>query len=327
MKTAPFIAVMITAGTLAAGCAGASRIEFVEKADRIDVTAGGKAVTSYIYGNDPNMVLAEADRLLTRPILYPIYSPSGIRVTRHFPLEKLEGESADHQHHTGLFLAYDEVGDEKGFWGNSKTPLPAIKHVRTASKKDGVLSVVLNWLGKDGGVILEEKRDMAFSANEGRYVIDFSIDLVARQDSVTFHDTKEGMFAIRVADWLREKEGTGEYLSSNGQRTEQQVWGRRGRWMRLQGKKDGRTVGVAILNHPSSVNFPTYWMARGYGLFSANPLGQYIYQRHHKYDSPQRLDLALEKGQTAHFGFRVVIYEGDMPPEKLEQLYADFAGG
>jgi len=320
------IAVLVTAGILTAGCGSACRIEFVEKPDRIDVVACGRPVTSYIYGNDLNLVLAEPDRLLTKPILYPLYSPSGSKVTRRFPLESIEGESTDHPHHTGLFFAYDEIGEDKGFWNNSSTSLPAIKHVRTVRKKDGVISVELHWLGKDGGVLLEEKRDMAFAADEGRYIIDFYISLTAERDNITFHDTKEGMFAIRVADWLREKDGTGEYLSSNGQRTEKEVWGRRGRWMRLQGKKNGKTVGVAILNHPSSVNFPTYWMARSYGLFSANPLGQYIYQRHHKYDNPQRLDLTLEKGQTAPFGFRVVIYEGDMPPEKLEQLYADFAG-
>jgi hypothetical protein len=327
MKTSPVITVLIAAATLIAGCGSAARIEFVERPDRIDVTADGRHVTSYVYGNDPNMVLVETDRLLTKPVLYPLYSPSGIRVTRHFPLEKLEGESADHQHHTGLYFTYDEVGEEKGFWGNSKTPLPAIKHVRTVRKGNGALSVVLHWLGKDGGVVLEETRDMAFGASEGRYIIDFSIDLAAENKTAVFHDTKEGMFAIRVADWLREKGGTGQYLSSNGETTEKNVWGKRARWMRLQGQKDGKTVGIAILNHPASANFPTYWMARGYGLFSANPLGQYVYQRHHKYDPPQRLDLTLKKGQTAHFGFRVVIYEGDMTPEKIEEIYADFAGG
>jgi hypothetical protein len=322
------LTVLLIVSSLAAGPGRAAPIKFVEKPDRVDVLAGGMKLTSYIYGNDPNLELAEAGRLLTKPVLYPLYSPSGIKVTRCFPVEKAEDETTDHPHHTGLYFAYDEVGDEKGFWNNSKTPLPAIRHVRTVKKeggrRSGTLSVILEWAGKDGSVVLQEERDMVFRAGNDRYVVDFSIDLTAKKDSVTFHDTKEGMFAVRVADWLRERGGTGRYLSSNGESTEKNVWGKRARWMRLQGQKDTKTIGVAILHHPSSVNFPTYWMARGYGLFSANPLGQYIYQRHHKYKDPQRLDLTLKKDQIAHFGFRVVVYEGDMPPEKLEKLYADF---
>ena len=32
---------------------------------------------------------------------------------------------------------------------------------------------------------------------------------------------------------------------------------------------------IAIFDHPGNVNYPTYWHARGYGLFAANPLGRY----------------------------------------------------
>ena len=32
-------------------------------------------------------------------------------------------------------------------------------------------------------------------------------------------------------------------------------------------------VAIAILDHPQNPGHPTYWHARGYGLFAANPLG------------------------------------------------------
>ena len=38
-------------------------------------------------------------------------------------------------------------------------------------------------------------------------------------------------------------------------------------------RDDGHTVTIAIFDHPGESGYPTYWHARGYGLFAANPLG------------------------------------------------------
>lgn len=165
---------------------------------------------------------------------------------------------------------------------------------------------------------------MVFRPGENEYAIDFSLELTAQDTEVVFSDTKEGMFAIRVAHWLRENE-TGEYLSSNGDRTEKNVWGRRARWVRLEGEKDEKTIGIAIFNHPASVNYPTYWHARGYGLFAANPLGQYAFEKGRKQANPQPFQLTLQPGQSAHFGFSLVVYEGHRTKEQLQQQFERFA--
>ena len=39
----------------------------------------------------------------------------------------------------------------------------------------------------------------------------------------------------------------------------------------------GHTVTIAIFDHPGNPGYPTYWHARGYGLFAANPLGRHIF--------------------------------------------------
>jgi hypothetical protein len=62
-------------------------------------------------------------------------------------------------------------------------------------------------------------------------------------------------------------------------------------------------VTVAIFDHPGNVGYPTYWHARGYGLFAANPLGR------HMFDATQPpLDYTLEKGQTTTFRYRLAFY-------------------
>ncbi|MCK4627691.1 MAG: hypothetical protein KAT56_01745, partial [Sedimentisphaerales bacterium] len=51
------------------------RVAFVESDNKIDVMVGGKLFTSYVYAPDPtNPPIAKGIRL-TKPVLYPIYSP------------------------------------------------------------------------------------------------------------------------------------------------------------------------------------------------------------------------------------------------------------
>ena len=297
------------------GCSGPEpgsqpNVQFVPGDNKIDVMIGENHFTSYRHGGQ-----------LTKPILFPLRSPSGIQVNRGYPLIEVEGESKDHPHHTGLFFTYGSVNG-RDFWGNTTSP-PQIKHIKTTEmtggKGRGKLSTVMHWIDANGQILLEEKRDMIFQAGKDEYIIDFDIELTAKDTKVVFGDTKEGMFAIRVAHWLKEDGGSGRYLSSEGHKSEKNIWGRRAAWVRLQGRKDGRTIGIVIVNKPNSVNYPTYWHARGYGLFAANPLGQYVFEKTLKKDNPQRFQLTLEAGQTAHFGFRVTIYEGSRTIDQIEQ--------
>ncbi len=295
-----------------AHCATGADIKFVQDSNKIDIIIGDKLFTTYRYGSE-----------LTKPILYPVNSPSGILLTRHFPFEIVPGESNDHPHHMGIFFAYDKVNND-GFWNNTTSP-PQIKHIKTAKMESGQLSTISHWVGKSGKTLLEEKRDMIFSAEPNQYAIDFNITLTALDEKIIFADTKEGMFAMRVADWMTEAKGTGQYLDSKGNIGEPNVWAKKAGWVRLQAAKDGKTIGIAIFNHPASVCYPTYWHARGYGLFSADPLGQLDFLKGRNVKNPQPLNFTLQPGQSALFKFRMIIYEGQKSEENLEKEFQNFA--
>ncbi len=113
---------------------------------------------------------------------------------------------------------------------------------------------------------------------------------------------------------------TGEYLTSEGVKGEA-AWSTRGRWCSLTGHDgDGHTATIAIFDHPGNVGYPTYWHARGYGLFAANPLGR------HMFDPKQPpLDFTLEKGQTTTFRYRIVIYTHAATAEELNHEADAFA--
>jgi hypothetical protein len=298
-----------------AGRGAGPKVKFVKGDEKIDVMIGDELFTSYMYGGE-----------LTKPVLYPVKTPSGIKVNRGFPFEEIEGEATDHHHHVGIFFTYDKVNDT-GFWSNTTFP-PRVQHVKVSKMKGGkgkgTLSTVMHWTGMNEKVLLEEKRTMVFTAGQGQYAIDFSIDLTAQDEKVVFGDTKEGMFAIRTAQWLREKDAAGHYFSSNGDKTAKKVWGKRARWVALEGNKDGEDVGIAILNYAPSTNYPPYWHARDYGLFAANPLGQKAYQEKLKVENPEAFALTLEPGESAHFNFHIVIYDGKRTAEQLDKLFAAF---
>ena len=297
-------------------CHSGQKVSFVQKENQIDVLFDGRPFTSYLFS--PH---------LAKPILYPVYSPSGIQMNRGYPLESIDGESQDHPHHAGLFFTYDEVNDD-GFWGNTKAP-PKIKHIEITrmieGSGEGMLSTILHWIGKNDKTLLEENRKMIFYPGKDEHIIDFFITLTARDTTVVFHDTKEGFFAIRVAHWLREKGGSGRYLNSNGDETEENIWGKRASWVKLEGRKGDQTLGIAILNHPQSTNYPTYWHARGYGLFSANPLGQFAFQQARKISDPQKYNLTLKKKERAVFIFRMVIYEGKRAGQYFDDEFRKYA--
>ncbi|MEO8522449.1 MAG: PmoA family protein, partial [Acidobacteriota bacterium] len=265
---------------------------------RVDIAIDGQPFTSYIYPQS-----------LEKPVLYPIRSASGLIVTRGYPLEPRPGERADHPHHVGHWFNYGDVNGYD-FWGNSsetpanlkaKTGVIVQKAITRAAggAKQGELGVTADWVIPDGSVLLHEQTRFVFAGAPGTRTIDRTTTWTAADKAVTFADTKEGAFAIRVARSLdsptRQRDAfvgadgtrgapkpddnagvTGKYLASTGASGDD-VWGTTGPWMGLTGDVDGKPVTIAILNHPSSTNYPTYWHARGYGLFAANPIGRHAY--------------------------------------------------
>jgi Methane oxygenase PmoA len=319
------------------------RVALVDRpADRrVDVTIDGKPFTSYIYPTS-----------LQKPVLYPIRSAHGLVVTRGFPLEPRPGERTDHPHHVGHWFNY---GDVNGFdfWGHSDATPAALKPkagtivhkeiVRVASgAEQGELTVKADWVVPDGSVLMREQTRFLFSGGADRRVIDRITTWTAASQPVTFKDTKEGAFGIRVARALEQpskepetfvgangqKETvprldntgvTGRYISSNG-KTGDDVWGTRGSWVALTGTIDGSPVTLAIFDHPSNHGYPTYWHARGYGLFAANPFGR------QGYDPKQPpATFTLKPGESITFHHRILVQDGQLSAEQLGKEHERYA--
>ena len=287
----------------------AAQVKFTP--DKIDIAVDGKPFTTLNFGTD-----------VGKPYLAPLRSASGTIVTRHFPMEQVEGESRDHPHHRGLWFSYDDVNGIK-FWENDPSyKKPNIGHIiaREAewNEKAGMLAATFDWDHPSGQALLTEKRVMTFRGDQTLRIIDFDITLTADQD-VTFGDTKEGAFAIRLADELAEKR-TGKMVNAEGQETMKNVWGKRSNWVDYSGTVDGEKLGIAIFDHPSNPRHPTYWHSRDYGLFALDPFGQKAFD-----EKAEESHWKVPSGQSVRFRWRVVIHPGDTQSAHIAGLYKDFA--
>ena len=322
--------------------AGKSGVQVVpdEAHRQVDITIDGQPFTSYIWPTT-----------LKKPVLYPLITDDGITVTRGYPLAPRPHERVDHPHHAGLWFNYGNVNGFD-FWNNSdaikpedRSKMGTILETKIVSTKSGAdrgeLVVDSVWVTGKGDRILDQTTRYIFSRRPHERLIDQIITLKALNRAV-FRDDKEGALGMRVASWLEspdEKGGafldakgrptkvaaadnsdaTGVYLTSEGVKGGA-VWSTRGRWCSLTGHTQGHTVTVAILDHPLNPGYPTYWHARGYGLFAANPLGRSIFD-----PKQPAFNYTLEKGQTATFRYRVLLVSHEATPESLNHEADQFA--
>jgi hypothetical protein len=320
------------AGLTAQAADKVPKVEIVRReADRkVDVLLDGRPLTTYWWAAN-----------FAKPVLFPIRTDTGQLVTRGYPIEPQPGEAQDHPHHFGLWFNYGDVAGAD-FWGNSagiRNEAPGSKHGNIVHRSidsarggpgRGELTVTADWVLPDGKPALRERTRFGFAAAAGRVAIDRVATLTATGQAVPFPDNKEGMLALRLARSLehpgkKNPEGTGSYRSSEG-KVGDDVWGTRARWVMLTGQAKASDapapVTIAILDHPKNPGFPTYWHARGYGLFAANPLGQKALS-----GGKETLGFTLQRGTPARFAYRILLLSRKATPEEIESEYRRFASG
>ncbi len=309
---------------------------------KIDVLIDGQLFTTFQW---PDNVF--------KPVFYPIYTSGKTEITRGYPLNPKVGERADHPHQIGMWFTYGNVNG-MDFWANGSKGLGIrnenggiIEHLKIEKISEGTgegsFETFENWLDTSGIILLKENTEFHFFITGTMRIIDRITTLTAGKKEVLMFDTKEGMFGIRVARSLElpskgtvllyNEDGTtshvqdtlnigitGNYNSSEGI-SGGAVWATRARWMNLSGSIDDEKISLVICDHPENPNYPTYWHARGYGLFAANPLG--VKDFTHGKDT---LNFSIPAGQSVTFRYRVIIASGvHLSSEDINKQADNFA--
>lgn len=310
-------------------------------AKKIDVFVDDKLFTSFLYPDT-----------LEKPVLYPVYTASGTDVTRGFPLNPKPGDPADHPHHIGIWFNYENVNG-LDFWNNSyaipkekKNLYGWIKTDRILESKSGakgILSYHANWTNQKNETLLEETTRFEFSQAGHKRIID-RITVLKANTEIKFTDAKDGMLGLRLAHELQipttkdqkftddkgnitivkggtDKVANGNYITSEGIQGNS-AWSTRAAWCKVYGKMGNDSVSVVIIDHPKNPNYPTFWHARGYGLFAANPLGEKIFT-----NGKSEKNLKLKKGESVTFRYRIVLDNGvrSISTGNINKFAAEFA--
>jgi hypothetical protein len=307
---------------------------------KVDIYMEGQLFTSYIYPTS-----------IKKPVLYPLITPEGTKITRKYPLEPSEGERVDHPHHVGLWFNYGDVNG-LDFWNNSdaieetkRSGYGTIVHKKVnyinSGDDEASIEVTMEWLSPDGDALLKEDTKFIFRGKDDEYSIDRITKLTALE-TVDFKDNKEGVLGIRVIRALEHptekpeifsdakglptkvavlnNEGVnGNYINAEGVEGTD-VWAKRSNWVNLRSTIGSENVSLVILDHKSNVGYPTYWHARGYGLFAANPLGQEVFSK-----GENVLNFKLDKGESTIFKHQIIVASKELSKSEIDSRFSQFS--
>jgi hypothetical protein len=248
------------------------------------------------------------------PAVWPIIGPTGKPMTRAYPMGEQEGEKTDHRHHRSLWFNHGSVNG-LSFWDRE-----TIKQRELVKVESGPAAVIVtrnDWLAPDGKRVCSDERTLTFGTDGDARYIDFDVVVTATDGPVTFGDTKEGSFGVRVAATMKVDAKLGGRIVNSDGLADGDAWGKRANWVDYHGPVDGQTVGIAILNHPSSFRFPTYWHVRTYGLFAANPFGVREFTRDKEADG----SYTLKPGESMALHYRVLFHRGDEKAARIAEAY------
>ena len=314
------------------------KLEKIKNENRVDIYIGNILFTRFLYPDS-----------LEKPVLYPLYDAGNTLVTRGFPMNPRAGEPTDHPHHLGLWFTYENVNG-LDFWNNSYAIAAEKKSLYGWIKTDSILEISggrtgtlryhANWVNQQNQVLLEETTLFEFSGNRDQRMID-RITILKADTDILFTDAKDGLLGLRMAHELqipslteqkftdnkgnitivkKDTISNGNYLTSEG-KSGDSAWSTRAVWCKAFGKIGLDSISITLFDHSGNPNYPTFWHARGYGLFAANPLGEKIFT-----NGSTSFNLKLKKGETIRFCYRILIQNGKttFQTKYLDQVAKEF---
>jgi len=279
----------------------------------VNVHILGQIFTAYHYGQQ-----------WVRPFLYPVIGPSGVQVTRNWPLRTdVKGEHRDHVHHKSIWVAY---GDCSGVDNWLEEPGHGWQYHRRFSRLEsgpvfGCLVAQNDWCRADGRKQFEEERVLRFFALPGGLrLFDLEVNFRMTQGPVTFRDTKEGgLVSVRVASAMDVRNG-GRIENGFGGIDEGETWGKPAPWCDYSGVVNGTHVGIAVFDHADNPRYPTKWHVRNYGLMTANCFAW----SHYNPGAGLRGDMTFKKGQKTTWKYRLYVHRDDARRGRVSERYLDY---
>src|SRR2546429_1941466 len=285
--------------------------------DRLRIEINGELFSEYHFKD------------VSRPFLYPVIGPDGLPITRDWPMKEASNEEHDHKHHRSLWFEHGEMNGVD-FWSEEPKAGRTVQEEFTEIKSgrdEGVIKSKDKYVAPDGKVVCTDDRTIRIYNRPAERLFDYEVTVHASNGDLVFGDTKEGMMSMRLNETMRlapnkfnKGKPTGNIVNSEGVRDDA-TWGKRANWVDYYGPVRGKTVGVAIFDHPQNPRHPTWWHVRDYGLFGANPFGLHDFEK-----KPSGTgNFTVPSGNSVIFRYRFYIHRGDEKEAEVAERYAEYA--
>ncbi len=298
-----------------------------EKSGDIVINIDGELFTRYVT----------TDKVTNKCYFWPIIGPGGLKMTRAYPMQDIEGEKQDHPHHRSVCFGFQNAGgfntwhEKMTFTKNGKVDekkLAALGYqVHTdvvkaeASGNSATLIVNCDNRTPSGDLYLRQTRTVNFHvAENGSRVMDIEIVFTGVKDSTTVVGKKDSGLSVRVAHSMCVDAGLGGRIINSSGDENGKAWGKRVPWVDFNGPVEGKKMGIAMLNHPDSFRHPTPWHVRTYGLFTANP-----FALKEVAGEKESGDFELAKGESFTLKHRIIFHEGDEKKAQIAEAWQTYS--
>lgn len=249
-------------------------------------------------------------------------APLGSSVTRVIQTHPTAGLAKDdplyydHPHHKGVWLSVDEVNEIK-YWAEKGIIRNVSVTIDKAQGEWADMTIVNHWLDTDESPLLQETTRVRILADR---TMAFDIELAAVRKPVTFADTKEGLFGIRLPNSMRENSGGGPVENAEGLKTTAHCWGQTSAWVDYAGPVGKRNLAVTLFDHPSSFRKSRYHV-RDYGLFTLSPFGEKSYTN----GAQPAAHVQLEPGKSIRLSYGLNVRDNTSNTQGAAEAYRRFA--
>ncbi|MDQ3557654.1 MAG: PmoA family protein [Pseudomonadota bacterium] len=299
--------------------------DFVFESDGIAVPKGAWAKTHrhrLRWRGQTVLALTQGDR---RAYVYPLCTPAGFCVTAEAP--------ADHPHHGSLWIASDHVhammpaanGAVEEYTYNfyvdetfqARAPGRILQDSAVGREKEGGrLEIVqalewrgpAEWAAEAGRLIARETRTFMVPPGQRRHRIDGASRLAGGDFAIQLGPTRHAYFNVRGADSMIVANG-GVIVDDRGRMGGSVVSGDGARWVDFTGPVGaGHFAGMTVIPHLTEGRQP-FWFVADWGVVT---VGQF-----------RVLSLALEPGEIFESAYTVLVHDGELEKDDIEQAMRD----
>jgi hypothetical protein len=341
MKRRPLLAaaVLVLCAAWSAPPAGAQAMTEPLFPEDVDLWVNRANVEFRVYKNEAAIYEFGPD--LAKPYFWPLEASNSKQVTRSWPMmPPSPGGSRDRPEQKSAWFGHGDVipegptikrkrrgGRGIDFWGEG----PDCGRIACVGTDGGHndenrawVTTYNEWRTANGDKVMDEVRKIQFFNYTTARLFVVDIDLVASVGPVTFGDTEEGGFAVRVADGIAETSGLGRITNAEGKAGEKECRGRLSAWCDYSGTVEDEPVGIALFAGPDNPS-PTRWNCRRYGLLAANPFARARPASLADTDKKSRENLVrLDKGKHLKLRYGLFVHLGDVKQGKVAEGYELF---